>query len=245
MSRWRAAGLHLAISLLVGLVIGAVVHGLWYPAPGFVALGGSRPALIQVGVYLLAGPMLTLIVFRAGKWGMAFDLWFIGICQALALAFAVHVLAHGRPVYLVYAVDRLVVVNANALDDADLAAAPAAFARRSWSGPVLVAALPPSDPAQANELLLSALAGKDVERLPRYYEAYATHAAKAIAHAKPLSELAARSAEDRAVVEAFIADHASARDAGYLPFVTRAGDWAVVIARDDGRILGYLRVDPW
>ena len=74
MSRWKAASIHCSISALVGLIVGFLLFGLWYPPPYFHAAGADELILLLVGVDLTLGPLLTLIVFRSGKRGLKFDL---------------------------------------------------------------------------------------------------------------------------------------------------------------------------
>ncbi len=74
MSRWKAAGIHLSISILIGLVVGALLFGVWYPPPFFHAAGADMLVLLLVGVDVVLGPLLTLIVFKSGKRGLKFDL---------------------------------------------------------------------------------------------------------------------------------------------------------------------------
>ena len=85
MSRWKAASIHLSISILVGLLVLALLFLVWYPEPYFEAAGGQHLIVVLLGVDLVLGPLMTLILFKSGKWGMRFDLWMIGIIQSAAL----------------------------------------------------------------------------------------------------------------------------------------------------------------
>lgn len=246
MSRWKAAGIHLALSLIVAALTLALLFWVWYPGPLFTASGGDRLVLLLVGIDLVIGPLLTLIVFRAGKPGMRFDLAFIGTCQALALLYGLWVIGGARPVYVAFSVDRFIAVAANQLDDADLAAAAGPYRRRSWTGPVWVAALMPEDPEQRDALLFSALAGKDLERFPQYYAPIDAHRGDIVARLRPLEALRAQGegparAVDRALARAGL----SADAAGYLPLIARDADLAAIVARADGRVLDLIRADPW
>ena len=46
MSRWKAAGIHLSISLAIGLLVGALLFGVWYPPPYFHAAGADELILM-------------------------------------------------------------------------------------------------------------------------------------------------------------------------------------------------------
>ena len=101
MSRWKAAGIHLSISAFIGLVVGALLLGVWYPPPFFHAAGADVLVVLLVGVDVVLGPLLTLIVFKSGKRGLKFDLALIGTMQAVALVYGMSVVLESRPVFLV------------------------------------------------------------------------------------------------------------------------------------------------
>src|SRR4051812_42828203 len=119
MSRWKAAGLHLLISIAVGIVTGALIYFIWYPPPYFEVAGGSTLMLVIMGVDITIGPFLTLAVFKAGKKSLRFDLTVIALLQIAAFCYGIHAIALARPVFVVAEVDRYVLVTANQLDDAD------------------------------------------------------------------------------------------------------------------------------
>jgi hypothetical protein len=243
MTRWRASGLHLLISVAVALVAFSLVFFLWYPSPFFAASGGEKLVLLLIGIDIVIGPLLTLIVYRAGKRGMKFDLAFIGACQALALLYGLYVITAARPVFVAFAVDRFVLVPANRLDDADLAAArDPAFRARSWTGPVWVAAELPADNDERMALAFSGAQGKDIELLPKYYVPYAGHAREAVAKAHPISELAAR---HPGVLDALPADRRDAARIAFLPLIGRARALSVVLDKVDGTLVTVLDVSPW
>ena len=244
MSRWRASGLHLLISIAVAALAFSLVFFLWYPAPLFAASGGERLVILLIGVDIVIGPLLTLIVYRAGKPGMTFDLAFIGVCQTIALLYGLHVITIARPAFVVFAVDRFVLVPANRLEDADLAQAPAAYRERSWRGPVWVAAVVPQDAGERMKLALSGAQGKDIEAFPKYYEPYSRHAREALARSRPVSRLAA---QDPAVLDRLPAGQRDAERLVYLPLIGRGRgrELSVVLDRENGEVVTVLPVSPW
>src|SRR5450432_393620 len=190
MTRWKAAAILLAISGCVGLIVGALLLGVWYPPPYFHAAGADELILLLVGVDLAIGPLLTLIVFRTGKRGLKFDLVFIGLVQSIALVYGMSVILQSRPVFLVGVLDRFVLVSANEISDADLAQGhEARFRSRSWTGPRLVAAELPTDPKERNDLVFSSFSGGDVQNMPKYYRDYAAAGKALLAKAKALDLL--------------------------------------------------------
>jgi len=247
MSRWKAAGLHLLVSLLVAILAGSVVYFAWYPQPYFQVAGGSTLMLVIMGVDVVIGPFLTLIIFRPGKKGLRFDLTVIAALQVVAFGYGIHVIAEARPVFVVAAVDRFVVVSANQLDDIDLAAgAQPEFRARSWLGPRLVGALQPQNGDEGFDSVMSALAGKDIDRFPKYYVPYAQVAETLLGHSQPLANLMNRSQQDaRAVQHLLATNRAEAADYRALPLQGPVATFTMVISAKDGRPLGALAINPW
>jgi hypothetical protein len=51
--------------------------------------GAEGLLLLMAGIDIVVGPLLTLIVFKAGKKGLKFDLALIALAQAAFLAYGV------------------------------------------------------------------------------------------------------------------------------------------------------------
>ena len=112
MSRWKAGVLHFAISLIIFLGLLAVILFLWYPGILFTIDGGFQGLRLVIGVDLIAGPLLTLIVFKSGKPGLKFDLGCIAFFQAACLAAGMWIVYSERPLALVLAYDTIYSVDA-------------------------------------------------------------------------------------------------------------------------------------
>src|SRR5262245_21130730 len=123
MTRWRAAALHLLICLAIAAGVLALMLTVWYPPPLFEAMGGIELALIVISVDVVLGPALTLIVFRAGKRGLRFDLAAIAVLQLGALLYGCHIVSLARPAYIVFVKDQFQIATAAQLSDQRLAAA--------------------------------------------------------------------------------------------------------------------------
>lgn len=247
MTRYRAAGIHLAISAVIGAAALALLYFVWYPEPYFVASGGARLTLILVSVDVIIGPLLTLVVYQKGKKSLVFDLSVIALLQVGALVYGLSVMAQARPVYLVARVDRFILVAANEISKDDLArAARPEFARLSWSGPRLVGASKPSDPDQQFDAISSGLAGRDLQHRPEFFRAYAEVALDLLERAKPLAQLAERNAANRALIDAWLHSRGHTADTlVYLPLDVRTAAMTMVLDGQDARPLGVLPIDPW
>jgi hypothetical protein len=102
MSRYRAFAIHFALSFVLFAALAALIVFVWYPDFFFRTDGGWQGIRIVALVDLVLGPFLTLVVFKAGKPGLKFDLTAIGTMQALCLAAGTYIVYDERPVALVY-----------------------------------------------------------------------------------------------------------------------------------------------
>ena len=113
--RIRAFLIHLAISLLVFLIPVYFIVAKWYPSPFFYTDGGWQGIRLIGSIYLVIGPLLTLIVFKPGKPGLKLDLTLIGLAQAMALTWGIWVTYTERPVAVVYTLKYFTPVSAKLL----------------------------------------------------------------------------------------------------------------------------------
>lgn len=242
LSRWQAAGLHLLISAAIAAAALALILGLWFPGPLFQAAGGLGLFLILVGVDVAIGPFITLLVFKAGKPGMEFDLAAIGTLQLLALIGGFWMVSLARPAFVVFVVDRFEMVSA-----ADLAAEALAeakyeeFRAAPWTGPRLAAADLPGDPAERQRLIELAPAGIDVQHFPRYYVPYAERTQQVLARAVTVERLhETEPATAQAVDEWLAASGTKAGDVRALLLRTRFAWIAVLVDPKTAQPVKYL-----
>ena len=218
MSRFKASGIHLILSILIAFVMLVLVFGVWYPGGYYKLLGVGNIYFILMGVDVCLGPLLTLAVYKEGKKGLKFDLVIIATVQFLALIYGASVVFKARPVFNVLQTDVFKVATATDVTDKALAeAAKAEWRQLPVTGPIIVAAVAPSDPKIRQEVVL---AGGDYYGLPKLYVDYNSQRGVALQNAKPLSTLRGVSAESDQVLEEFIA--ASKRpesDFVWLPIV--------------------------
>ena len=246
MSRWKAAAVHLVASALIALVVIGIIAFVWFPGPLFEATGSRELVMLLIGVDVAIGPLITLVVYRAGKRGMRFDLAVIAICQVAALLYGLHTFLAVRPGFYVFAVDRFVAVPASQLSPEDLAAATNPSWRSvPWTGPKLVAAKLPTDGNELMALTEAGFAGKDIERFPKYYVPYEELRENVLKRAIPLAELAALGGEAKREVDEFVAAHGgNVDDFAYLPFHIPRRILVGVVRRSDAAFEGMLPIEP-
>ncbi len=115
MSRWKAAGIHFSISLTVFFALLLVILQIWYPGILFTIDGGWQGLRLIIAVDLVAGPLLTLVIFKSGKPGLKFDLSCIAIFQTICMTAGVWVVYNERPLALVLAYDTIYSLNSQEL----------------------------------------------------------------------------------------------------------------------------------
>ena len=245
MSRWKAATIHLSISIAIGVAAALLIFGLWYPPPYSQATGAPELVLLLLGVDVVLGPLLTFVVFKSGKKGMTFDLTVIALLQACAFFYGASVVVRARPAFIVAAIDRFTLVAANDLDRADLAKGNPGFDRIPWTGPRLVGAALPDDPNERTDLMFSSMGGKDLEKRPQYYVDYDQIAPHLLSRAQPLETLRKAHPEAAPLLDAWLRKHQ--RDAASvvcLPIVART-EVTMLLDRSTGQPLDALPIDPW
>lgn len=106
MTKFKAFSIHLGISFAIFLFILYFILFHWYPQPFFTTDGGWQGIRIIAGIDLVLGPLLTLVVFKAGKASLKFDLSVIALIQTVALISGTWVVQKESPVAVIYADDK-------------------------------------------------------------------------------------------------------------------------------------------
>jgi hypothetical protein len=213
----------------------------------FESAGGRDLFFVIVGVDVTIGPLITLIVYKPGKWGLKFDLWVIGILQACALAYGVWVLFESRPVYIAFVKDRFELVRANGYPEGALAKGAAkGYDNLSWTGPRLVGVRLPTDPRESYDLMMSGIGGVDAQYFPQYYVPYDTVRDEVKAKALPLETLRKRNPGGAPKVDRVLVSLGRGEgDVRFVPMRSGKSDLAVFVDAKTGTVLRYTSLNPW
>lgn len=170
MNRWKAFALHLLLSLVIISGIAAAALLVWYPHGLYRVAGLDRLMLVMLCIDIVAGPLLTLVVYKVGKPSLRMDLTVVALVQAAFLGYGLHTLWLSRPVFLVASDVRINLVFANEVDPAELAKARRPEWRTlSWNGPQLVGVLPPEGAQRRRLVEILMRSGRDQDQLPEQY----------------------------------------------------------------------------
>lgn len=216
---WRekflAAGIHFLLTAAVAAIFAAVIFFIWYPGALAEVGRGMRLFGIVVGVDIALGPLISLVIYSSTKsrGKLVFDYTVVALVQIAALVYGSLTVAHSRPVFIAFTVDRLEIVRDSDIEDAELARGIEPYFRsRSWTGPRLVAVQMPTDPKERSELTFTELSGKPVATMPKYYRRYETAGPAIDKVLQPLDTLAAQKGVDPDKVEEAIGDSGVPRE---------------------------------
>lgn len=240
--RFRAFLIHLTGSVLLGLLVVALVFLIWYPTPLHHATGVTAIFFIVVGVDVVIGPVLTLIVFKPGKKTLRFDLTTIVILQLIAFGYGIWVVAEGRPVWLVFNVDRFDLIQAYKVDSRHLDEARPEYRSIPWFGPRWVSAHAPADLDKRNTLTFeSVFGGVDLPQRPDLYQSLTVETDTIRQKAQPLNQLSRYNPPE--AVRAEIARWPEA-DA-WLPMMAPAKSVTVLLRKDQAKVVAVVNLNPW
>lgn len=240
-AKLKAALVHASITVVVAMITGIVVFGVWYPSPFAEMTHGTGLFLLVLGVEVVLGPVMSLVIFNTSKprTELVRDYIIIGMVQLSALCYGLYSVSVSRPVYLVFVKDRIEVVAAAELSADDIDSGPEGFRTLPWSGPRLICVESPTDPQEKSDLLMSALEGRDIQLQPKYYRECRDGEINGKAYSKDqlvsLTDISLDSLPGGLGFKSFT----------WLPVVTRFGAWTVFYKNGDLSKSVYVDVDPF
>jgi len=189
-ARFLAFAIHFAGSVTMGLLAIALVFFVWYPGPLATGTGVTTIFFLVLAVDVILGPALTFVVYKKGKKSLRFDLACILILQLAAFGYGIWTVSSGRPLWLVFSVDRFKIVLDSETDDRYLSKAKPEYQHAPWFGPRWVSTHDPEDERQRKQLALEVSSGGlGFARRPDLYQPLALASAQIQLKALPLDDL--------------------------------------------------------
>lgn len=243
MGRFRAAGIHLVICLIVGALLWVLLRNVWYPAPLFEAVGGQGIFLILLGCDVTLGPLMTFVVFKEDKRKLRFDLTVIGLVQIVALCYGLNTLWDGRPVYVAALGHRFDVIQANEVDEKELATSKQVLPK---FGPKWVGVKEAEDPKERERVLFTAMAGVDYGNYPQHHAPLVSMREELLKRASPISELRKLNPDSNEKISAWLADHkVTDQSVVYQGLKAKNELMAVVLDAKTAEVIGVAPFNPW
>lgn len=248
---WRekflATGIHFLVTLALACCAAALIFLVWFPDPFQTMIGGTELFTLVVGCDLALGPLISLVIFnsRKSRRELVIDYAIVGTVQIAALAYGVFILAGTRPVYVAFSTDRIEIVTARDISDAELAAAKEPLYRSlPLTGPRMVAVVVPE--AEHDDALFQSLAGNEEHMRPRFFVSYESQLDQIRARARTIAELEKKHPASKPLLAAASAGlDIPASRLRWLPVHHRKGFWTALIDNDSGRPVAYVDFDPY
>lgn len=246
--RSRAAGIHLAASVLVALLAAALVFIIWYPYPYREASGGRELFTLVVVIDVIIGPLLTFAVFNRKKpiRELRRDLFIVVLLQLAALGYGLWTVYAARPVHLVFEIDRFQTVHAIEVDPELLQKAPPGFRSTPLLGPTLLAVRPFKNANESGEATMVALSGVSMSSRPDLWEEYAAAKPRVRTVAKPAATLLTHFPAQAPLIDKAV------QDAGrpvaklvYVPMKSRMQFWTVLLDAQTMDVVGFINLDSF
>lgn len=234
--------IHLGISILIALLVVMVVFLCWYPLPLNKATGVTHIFLMMVGIDLVLGPLLTWLVYKEGKKTLKFDLTVIILIQISALFYGIYHITEGRPVWLVYSVDRFEVVRNNEIYTKNIQQANKIYQHPSWFGPQYVAIKFAKDQKQRNQDMFEEILGKiEISQRPERYVELSKVTDQIKKRVQDITLL--NQYNDPRVVKETLAKYPQAN--AFVPLKANTVDMTVLINKEKGEVVKIVDLRPW
>ena len=245
--KWLAFGIHFVVTALLGAAAASLIFFVWFPDPFQTMVGGTKLFELVVTCDLVLGPLISLVIYdtRKERWKIVMDYCIVGTVQIAALVYGVFIVAGTRPVYVAFNKDRLEVVTARDIDEADLAEArDPAWARLPWDGPNFVSIQIPA--ADRQDALFQAVQGKEEHQRPKFYAPYDAALGDIRRRSKTVAELTAKFPASKAQFDAAMGEVDIPQErVRWLPVHHREGFWTALIDTENGRPVRYVPFDPY
>lgn len=233
---------HLTISVCVAVVIVGIIFFMWYPSPLAKAVGVTDIFLMLLVVDIIVGPILCLLIYKEEKKTLKLDLIIIITIQLAALIYGIHSIAQGRPVWIVYNVDRFEVVRQNEVVTENILDVAEQYRQPSWFKPEFVGVEFSKDrKIRSNDLLVEALDGISLAQKPERYVPLNKTKNQIQHRTQDLAILEQYNDQER--VRKILVKYPQAT--GFVPLKSTAVDMTVLINKEEGRVVKIVDLHPW
>ena len=247
--KFKAAGIHFLVGLVLLTAVFCLIYFVWYPAPFYQLSGGQDLMELIFGVDLILGPLLTWVVFNKKKplRTNLLDVAAIACVQLAALGYGVYTVLQARPVFLGFEYYRFRVVHANEPDPQEMRKAIAVIPHGLplWGPKMLGLRKPANNEEQTNSTML-ALGGISEAAQANLWVPYEKVEPKVLAQAHPVQRLIDRFPNQADKIQKLLADHQLAlEDAVYVPLIVKDAFWTVVLDKHQLDKPYYLDIDSF
>lgn len=227
---------------MIALCVVGLVFFIWYPTPLATAVGVTQIFLMMLAIDVTVGPILGFIVYKEGKKTLKMDLTVIILLQLSALGYGIYSIEQGRPVWLVYTVDRFELVRKNEIIDENIEKALAQYQHPSWFKPQYVGGEFAKDAKTRNDdMFAEALNGISLAQKPERYVALSKVVPQIKTHAESLDIL--KNFNDGKKLQSILAKYPQAN--AFVPLKAGHVDMTVLLDKNTGEVIKIVDLRPW
>ena len=233
---------HLSVSLLVAALVLGWIFTIWYPAPLAKATGVTHIVLLMIAIDVIVGPILSLIVYKANKKTLKFDLLVIILLQISALSYGIYSLAEGRPVWMAFNGNRFELIRNNELFDSSVdSIVDNEYYSPSLLGPKYVAVKIAQDRLEREQNMFEELQGGiSLAQRPERYVAIAEANGRILETAEDISDLKNYNSEQ--AVDSILDSYPNA--SSYLALKANEVDMTILLD-EKGNTIEVVDLRPW
>lgn len=233
---------HLSVSLIVAALVLGWIFTVWYPSPLAKATGVTHIVLLILAIDVIIGPILSLIVYKANKKTLKFDLLVIILLQISALSYGIYSLAEGRPVWMAFNGNRFELIRNNELLDVSVDnRVDSKYYHPSLLGPRYVAVKIAVNQLEREKNMFEELQGGiSLAQRPERYVAIAEANGRIIETAEGVSDLKNYNSEQ--AVDSILDSYPNA--SSYLALKANEVDMTVLLD-EKGNTIEVVDLRPW
>lgn len=241
--RARAAGIHLAVSSAIALLLFLSFWCQLYPAPLFKAAGGLEIFVMLLAIDAVLGPLMTLIVWKRDWKQLRKDLAVIALVQLAALGYGLHTLWIARPVFVAALGPRFEVVHATDIDAAEIKTSGKAL---PLFGPEWVGVKRATDPKERERIMFSSLGGVDYGHFPQHHQPIENMREELLKNAQSIADLKKLNPGADAEIDRWIERNGAKPDGVvFQGLKARSQDMAVIMDAKTAKVIGIAPFKPW
>jgi hypothetical protein len=189
---------------------------------------------------------MTWLVYKPGKRGLLLDLVVISLIQLAAFGWGAMSLYLNRPYFMVFTVDRFEVLSGRDVDFAWIR--DTRFLNKPLTGPILLYANMPTDPAAYQKLLREVMfEGKpDLQFRPEFWSVYSDRQDLVLKKSRPLADLRDNRPDSSSAIDRLINNHGGdIVRLRFVPALFKDGQFAVILDAANGEVVDTLLINPW
>ncbi|NOX49271.1 MAG: hypothetical protein GXP16_01885 [Gammaproteobacteria bacterium] len=244
MTRYSAFAIHLGISFLIFLLLAYFVVFEWYPSFFFESDGGWRGIRIIVAVDMVLGPLLTLVVFKAGKPGLKTDLTLIGLLQFVCLFAGAYVVWSERPLAIVYVDSRFEVLTRDDFKTTELGSSPDLSAYPGDSPKWIAVAMPQDITEQTAFRKKMFGSGRTLSTATQHYKPFDPTDPLFTDDPRDMDVVRKREGGEKALND-WVKEHGgNIEDYNFYTYSTRYAYRYMGFSKSSGEMIGFLSIQP-